>query len=111
MSQATVRAGEIERISYGQLRAILREGFEGFLRFIPDGDAPMLALAYDEEGTLRPLSAEARAPLHILRDFVCAVGTLGRGRAMTEVGALLITEGVAQMIISGDERWAQRFVD
>lgn len=106
------REGEIQRISYSQLRDMLRQGFEEVLSFLPEGDEPLIKMVHnDDRGQLIPMEPEERRPLEILRDSASAISALAEIHSVEDVRWVLVKENVVQMIVSEDEIWRQIYVD
>lgn len=104
--------GSIERISFNQLRAMLRQGLEEVLVLLPESDEPAIQMACHDGRQFVPIGPGERMPIGLLRDFASAVLSLSEGRrSADEVREILVGKGVAQMIFSDDESWYQLYVD
>ncbi len=104
----------VDVTSYAGLRDRLREGFNQLLSFLPSTDEPTIQMGYYKGDRLVPFASGERTPLGLLEDFVRGVRSLGGGGAIRppeRVREILVEKGVAQMIVSGDERWHQFYVD
>lgn len=105
----------IQKISFDELRALLRQGLEELLLFVPDGSEPAIILARTsyESGKeeLVPLEKWELNPLSILVDFSTAVRGLRRERSIESVRKILLEENLVQKILAEDESWAQTYLD